>query len=84
MRPRITKVALVLCRAFTPSDAASGSLLSDIGPLQTEAVQLSPVEQYILLLEGNQQGPTTALFSISNFGTGTAGLPGVSCTSTAC
>ncbi|KAK9787608.1 hypothetical protein WJX73_006735 [Symbiochloris irregularis] len=41
--------AFVAAKAFTPAGAVPGSLLSNVGPLRSETVTLSPVEQYILL-----------------------------------
>ena len=68
------------CRDFNPANAEDGSVISSFGQLfKKTMVSLSSSQQYLLLLQADNNGPeTTALYTIRNSGTGTAGLPGVS------
>ena len=66
--------------AFNPSAAVQGSLVTGIGQLQkTATVELSPTDDYLLLVQADKPATAaTAVYTLTNFGEGSAGLPGVS------
>ena len=66
------------CREFDTSDAEDGSLLNNFGQLfRSTPVSLSTSQQYLLLLEADNNGTTNGLYTLRNSGVGTTGLPGV-------
>lgn len=64
---------------FQPDTAVAGSWLKNVGQLQQSAsVDLSPTQQYLVLIQADASQPTSALYKLESAGANSLGLPGVS------